>query len=534
VFGLVMLLAATVLVAVARRGRRAVLTGVSAFAAVLLALVINLAPTVVYAIGHGSNAQLQHEAGVGDDLAMSASYLILPPLHDRVAPLRHLTEHYAVSTPPHGYCEQCYESIGTVGDVGFLWLGLAALAAALGAPLLARRRSTQLRAAAGIAVCLAVAVTGGISSLTRVFVTADIRAWNRLSVLIAFFSLLAVGLLLDALRVQLRGRRASLAFGLIVAVVLLIGVGDQTSRFFVPDYTRDARQYHSDGRFAAAIQRGLPAGASIFQLPYVPFPEGYQPFAAPGQTNPYAYPLGFEYEALRPYLQSSGLRWSYGATKGRAADWAAQLAAQPVSAAVAGAAAAGFDGIEVDLSGYPGALGDRLRHQLRSLLGVAPLTSPARDLLFYDLRPYAARLRASDPVAAIAALRSAVLDPLRLNCSTGRLTIVNPGTTAREAAVEATATATQPTAMRLDLGRNATRVVTATPRGTRIRQTARLAPGTTTISMSARDPRAHSVSLQSPSVVDSAVASFVQGGSGTVPLGIVGPPCATVGVSSER
>jgi hypothetical protein len=512
-----------------------VMTGLTAFAVVLAALIINLSPTIVYELGHASNAQVQHEAGVGDDLAMSASYLILPPLHDRIAPLRHLTERYAVTTPPHGYCEQCYESIGTVGDVGFVWLGLAALAAAMGAPLLARRRGTQLRAAAGIAVCLAVGVTGSISSLTRVFVTADIRAWNRMSVLIAFFSLLALGLLLDALRVRLlgRARRASLGFGLIVAIVLLIGVVDQTSRFFVPDYTRDAGQYHSDGQFAAAIQRGLPAGASILQLPYVPFPEGYQPFASPGQTIPFAYPLGFEYEEVRPYLQSTGLRWSYGAIKGRAADWPAQLAAQPVSAAVAGAAAAGFDGIEVDPSGYPGALADRLRSELGSLLGVAPLTSPARDLLFYDLRPYAARLRASHPAAALAALRSAVLDPLRLTCATGRLTIVNPGTTARAASLKATATATQPTAMRIDLGAGATRVVTATPRGTPIRQTLRLAPGTTTITTFAHDPRARSVSLRSPSILASAVTPFTHDGSGAVPLGIVGPPCATVGVSSE-
>ena len=210
--------------------------------------------------------------------------------------------------------------------------------------------------------------------------------------------------------------------------MLVIGVVDQTSRFFVPDYARDAGQYHSDGEFAASIERVLPAGASIFQLPYVPFPEGYQPFASPGQTIPFAYPLGFEYEEARPYLQSTGLRWSYGAMKGRAADWPAQLAAQPVTAAVAGAAAAGFDGIEVDLSGYPGTLGDRLRQQLHSVLGVAPLISHAGDLLFYDLRAYAARLRASHPAASVTALRSAVLDPLRLTCATGRLTIVNPGT----------------------------------------------------------------------------------------------------------
>jgi hypothetical protein len=83
--------------------------------------------------------------------------------------------------------------------------------------------------------------------------------------------------------------------------------------------------------------------------------------------------------------------------------------------------------------------------------------------------------------------------------------------------------------MRIALGAGEARVITATPQGARVSQTMRLAPGTTTVTTSAHDPRAYSVSLQSPSMLDGAVAPFAQGGSGAVPLGIVGPPCASVG-----
>src|SRR5581483_2538260 len=122
-----------------------------------------------------------------------------------IAPLRELTNHYAQSTPPghNGYCEQCYESVGTAGDVGLAWLALVALGALAAAPFVVRLRPVHRAAALGVVVCAAIGVTGGLSSLARVFVTADIRGWNRLSVLIAFFALLALALLLDWARERL-------------------------------------------------------------------------------------------------------------------------------------------------------------------------------------------------------------------------------------------------------------------------------------------------------------------------------------------
>ena len=221
----------------------------------LVVLIANLAPTVVYHAQHGGNSAEVHSASQGDSLAMSASYLVLPPLHDRIAPLRHLTEHYANVTPPHGYCEQCYESVGTIGDVGLIWLLVIAFGSLAGAAFVTRVARMHRWSALGVAVVLAIAVTGGVSSLTRVFVSNDIRAWNRMSVLIAFFALLTVGLLLDRLLAWIRARgardRRLARLGpwpgvLLVVAVLVFGVADQTSRFFVPNFAKDAAEYHSD------------------------------------------------------------------------------------------------------------------------------------------------------------------------------------------------------------------------------------------------------------------------------------------------
>ena len=188
-------------------------------------------------------------------------------------------------------------------------------------------------------IAFAVATLGGISSLLEFFVTPDIRGWNRMSVFIAFFSLLAVALLLDLLAARLRRRRGGVALSAaLFAAVLAFGVFDQTSDYFVPDYATDAAEYRSDAAFVAAIQARLPVGAAVFQLPYVPYPEGYPTTVDSQLVTSYAT----SYEQLRGYVHSTTLRWSYGAMKGRPDDWAAQLAAKPVQLAVPAVAAAGF------------------------------------------------------------------------------------------------------------------------------------------------------------------------------------------------
>ena len=190
---------------------------------------------------------------------------------------------------------------------------------------------------------------GGLGALLELFVTPDIRAWNRISVVIAFLSLLA------AARCWTRSSRAGAGRRWGAALVRLaaggravFGVYDQTSDAYIPAYSATARQWRSDSVFVAAIEARLPLGASVFQLPYVPFPEGYPQTPVGGPLATYAT----KYEPLRGYLHSSTLRWSYGAMKGRSADWAAQLAGQPLSLVTAAAAAAGFDGVWVDPAAF--------------------------------------------------------------------------------------------------------------------------------------------------------------------------------------
>ena len=425
-FAAVMLAAATS-IALAQRRARTAITGLAIVALIAASVGANLAPSLLYRAEHGTNVALERSAAFTEQsdeaFSLRLSNLVLPAPGSRIAPLREVAATYDHAIAP-GYCEACYASLGTVGTIGFLWL-LACVVAALlaGVGVRLTRNPLVRHASVGVIVALVVASVGGIASLIEVFVTADIRAWNRISVFIAFLSLLAAGLLLEVMLARLRRLPSGGALAAGAAVgVLLFGVYDQTSASFVPAYAGEAHTWSSDARFVREIETRLPPGAGVFQLPYVPFPEGYPETPVGDQVATYST----KYEPLRGYLHSVTLRWSYGAMKGRPSDWSAQLAGQPLSYVLAAATAAGFDGLWVDPAGFEPAKAAAMRTTLEALLSQAPLVSPLGDLWFFDLRPYRALLRRTEPPALVELLRERTLRPLRTTCSAAGIALENP------------------------------------------------------------------------------------------------------------
>ena len=79
----------------------------------------------------------------------------------------------------------------------------------------------------------------------------------------------------------------------------------------------------------------------IYQLPYVAYPENGPTFEM------------LDYDQMRGDVHTTtGLRWSYGAIKGRPQDWAASTDGLPARTVVDGLVAAGFSGIWIDRFGY--------------------------------------------------------------------------------------------------------------------------------------------------------------------------------------
>jgi hypothetical protein len=393
VFTLLLLAGATLVALVARVGRVAVAGGAISFALILAVLLVHLAPSIAYRSENGENRAAERHPRESELFALKLSNLLFPIDLHRIESLARFTDEYKAASPIRSESM----GLGPVAAAGFLALLLVALAALVGRP--ARAGPPVLRhAAAATILAFLIGTVGGFSTVIAQLVTPQIRAWNRISIFIAFFAFLAVAVGLGALGRRLGpqlGRRA--LFVAVLIAVLVFGLYNQVTYIHVPPYEL-ASSFADDRKFVTEIDRRLPEGAAVFQLPYLPFPEGGEQAGL------------FENDLLRGYLHSDDLRWSFGATKGRAEDWVDDLAGMPTATVLDAAAASGFAALYVDRFGYPDGA-SALESEARARLGSEPFASGSGRLSFFDLRDHASRLEAEHSPEELAAFRQAVLQP---------------------------------------------------------------------------------------------------------------------------
>jgi phosphoglycerol transferase len=348
-------------------------------ACVALAVAVNLSPSVAFRLSRGPNPDaVRRSAGEAEVYGMKMTQLLLPMTHHRSALLAELKQRYnSPGTPLVN--ENDFASLGAVGALGLVLLLLA---------VLLRRRAAgnptfHMLALLTLAALL-LGTVGGLGSFFSLLVAPYIRAYNRVSVYIAFFALLGLALTIDRAAALCAGSvpRRGLFLGSLL-LLLAAGLYDQTSPSFVPDYAHWRTEFDNDRSFVARLEGSLPAGALVFQLPYQPYPE-----------SPPLHGMK-DYDPLRPYLHSRSLRWSYGSMKGRGADdWHRAVAGMSVPRQLDRLVMAGFQGVTVDRAGYP----DRaaaLEAELARALGGPDVTSPDNRFSFFRLVPrqHALRLR---------------------------------------------------------------------------------------------------------------------------------------------
>ncbi|HEV3118780.1 MAG TPA: hypothetical protein VGY58_17145, partial [Gemmataceae bacterium] len=327
----------------------------------------NLLPSALYRFAHGANREaVVRNPQAAEIYGMKVTQLVLPMSVHRLPWIGRKKLLYNTAMP---WGSSDYGYLGAIGVAGFLIL--------VGRFLVKRSRAAENRLLDVVQTlnlfAVLFATVGGFGMVASLYLGAWLRCFERMSIVIGFLSLLAVGLVLDRspwLR-QSHRRRA-----VVLGILLAVGILEQTSVHFVPPYNALAREYAHDAAFIARIESEMPAGATIFQLPYMSFPEN-GPLCRIG-----------DYEPVRGYLHSYSLRWSYGAVKGRKADaWQRTVAGLPVADMVQNLTTAGFQGIYIDRRGYEDK-GASLERDLTELRGRTPLTSPNGRLSFFDIRPY--------------------------------------------------------------------------------------------------------------------------------------------------
>jgi phosphoglycerol transferase len=358
--------------ALTRRTLRPLVTAAILIAATFTTVAINLSPSLVYLYRHGNAGVTKRDAIGAEIYGLKVTQLVLPVTGHRVPLLNKLKDSYNKNIE---MTETDAVTLGFIGTVGFLLLL---------ALLLDQRRTIPILNDLSILNIFAVLLgtVGGISSLFAVLVSPALRSYNRISVFIGFFSLFAIALALDQLyRRRVKTRGAQIVFYVLVAVVLLLGVLDQTTRHYAPDYTGIKAEFLNDEQFIQRIESSVPSGTMIFQLPYVPFPE-----------YPHVNKM-VDYDHLRGYIHSRALRWSYGTMKNRAGDlWLQRVAALPNDELLQTLSFAGFGGIYLDRNGYEDH-GAAKEAEFAAALQTQPLVSGNGRLIFFNLADYTRRLR---------------------------------------------------------------------------------------------------------------------------------------------
>lgn len=380
----------------------AALAGVVAAVVVL----INMLPDVLYERTYGESAAgFVRNAVEVEIYALKLSQLLLPVPGHRVDALASLRSRYDLNYPLMS--EQ--PALGMVAAFGLV---VAMLVVAYTLVVRGRVRRPELlpeqvRRTTTIAylsmltfVAFLWSTVGGLATFLS-FITASLRGWNRMSIVIALLCLAVTGLVLDAAVSRLarwRGLRPAARRAVawtLAAGVLTVGYLDQVTPGAVPQYAESKAAFEADARWIGEVEDALPQDAAVFQLPFLAFPE-----TVPGT------------EQLRAYLHSSTLRWSGGAIKGRpTSDWSQQVAGLAPQDMVDDLAVAGFSGIVLDRQAY-GEGFETLEEELAQAAGTAVAVSDDGRYVLFSLVDEADEVADSHTAEELDALRQAVVDPV--------------------------------------------------------------------------------------------------------------------------
>ena len=344
---------------------------------VIISSAVSLSPFIYHRLTAPPNAQAVVRSPVENEIySLRIAQMVLPVTGHRVAALAGVRISYnnrLATLNPVMVNESDMAALGLVGTIGFLYLLLLLVFGRRGPEPRAAGSEPLLAASSLSAAGLLLATTGGFSAILA-YRFVQIRAYNRISVVLAFFALLAAGSLIDAGAQRLSERPRRYALPIFCAFVLVLGVADQTTTSMVPNYQAIEAQWKALGSLVGQVQSRVPLDGMVFQLPYVAFPE-----------NPPVVQMT-DYDHFKPYLCGAGIHWSYGAFKGgEIAIWQQATAALPPPQLVAELRIRGFKGIWVDLAGYDENAGVGMVAALRSALGAVPLVSEDGRYVFFSI-----------------------------------------------------------------------------------------------------------------------------------------------------
>lgn len=297
-------------------------------------LLISALPNFIYWMNHGKPDAIS-KGGEGAELyALKIIQLLLPRQGHRREILMRLRNLYDSAYPLVN--ENGMSSLGIFMAAGFVILCLVLF--------MRKRASKQANLQTGSILNLAAILFGTVGgyAVALSFFTGAIRSYNRLSIFIAMFSLIAIDCVLQMVYEKwFQKRRLRTAFGAGMFCIMLCGIYDQTVPTNPAVYANINIIFDADAAFVQAIEATEEEQAMIYQMPYMRYPEN----GGIHEMLDYAHMFG--------YVHSDTLRWSYGASVGREGDqWMRAVNELPLQDQITAIQEAGFAGIYIDWDAY--------------------------------------------------------------------------------------------------------------------------------------------------------------------------------------
>ena len=349
-FGMMVLFVCTLLAALLYKSWMHLRVGFMVCGAVFLGVLLNVAPSLMHLSVQGPNLEGVQRAPAESELyGLKLTQMFLPRGDHRLDSFYDVASQYNNNFPM--VTENISASLGAANSVGLLLLILSIFVAPMvlnsGGKNIQNKRFFNQMLIMGLLACslFFVATVGGFSSLFAMLVSASIRSWNRISIFIEFISAAALMLCLDRLLKYYAGR-INIKFKVVLQTVVaglmvFYGVADQTVKPCPACLNSNQTLFEHDKNFIQSIERSVPAGSAIYQLPYMGYPE----YSAVNNLG--------SYDQARGHLHSNKLKWSFGAIRGREGDWFyRKLSHLPIEQQLTVARALGFAGVYIDRRGY--------------------------------------------------------------------------------------------------------------------------------------------------------------------------------------
>lgn len=238
---------------------------------------------------------------------------------------------------------------------------------------------TQLKALSALTLFICfVAFIGGFGSLFNAFVSPQIRCYNRMGVMIAYFALLFLGLLWSKYYDSINPKKNVLS-GLFL--LLFIPIDQIPTRLFKDFYETSKSQFFEEQGFVQQIENGHKSEQMIFQLPYAEF------FGDGQDLNKMR-----DYDSARLYLHSRAARWSWGAVSQRDRGWFKNTSRLPAEILKEKIIFAGFTGLSIDTFGYKT---DEKINEIKKVFGEPSFLSSNGRYLYFDLTEEGEKARKS-------------------------------------------------------------------------------------------------------------------------------------------